>query len=208
MHRLADFSSRPNIGTVRRDMLASVIVFLVALPLCLGIARACGMPPAAGLLTGIIGGLVVGLICGSPLQVSGPAAGLIVLVAMLVRDQGPAALAVVLVLAGIIQIAAGFLKLGQWFRAVSPAVIEGMLAGIGLLIFAGQFHLMIDDVKRSDGLADMLAIPVSVGKMFHPGGGVYHLAGLIATVTIAVLVIWKLAVPKKWQIFPAPLVAV
>ena len=130
--------------TLPRDALASVVVFLVALPLCMGIAIASGMPPAKGLFTGIIGGLVVGLIAGAPLQVSGPAAGLAVLVFELVRTHGMAALGPVLLLAGLIQLAAGTLRLGGWFRVTAPAVVYGMLAGIGILIVLSQLHVMID----------------------------------------------------------------
>lgn len=86
--------------TLPRDLMASVVVFLVALPLCMGIAIASGMPPAKGLLTGIVGGLVVGFLAGSPLQVSGPAAGLAVLVFELVRTYGVAMLGPILLLAG------------------------------------------------------------------------------------------------------------
>ncbi|WP_134554744.1 SulP family inorganic anion transporter, partial [Pseudomonas aeruginosa] len=93
--------------TLPRDLMASVVVFLVALPLCMGIAIASGMPPAKGLLTGIVGGLVVGFLAGSPLQVSGPAAGLAVLVFELVRTYGVAMLGPILLLAGAIQLLAG-----------------------------------------------------------------------------------------------------
>ena len=120
--------------TLPRDLMASVVVFLVALPLCMGIAIASGMPPAKGLLTGIVGGLVVGFLAGSPLQVSGPAAGLAVLVFELVRTYGVAMLGPILLLAGAIQLLAGRLRLGCWFRVTSPAVVYGMLAGIGILI--------------------------------------------------------------------------
>src|SRR5207237_4838109 len=124
-----------------RDLTASVVAFLVAMPLGMGIAIASGVPPEKGLITGIIGGLVVGLLAGSPLQVSGPAAGLAVIVFELVRDYGASALGPILVLAGLIQFVAGILKLGGWFRAISPAVVHGMLAGIGVLIVVGQFHV-------------------------------------------------------------------
>lgn len=109
--------------TLPRDLMASVVVFLVALPLCMGIAIASGMPPAKGLLTGIVGGLVVGFLAGSPLQVSGPAAGLAVLVFELVRTYGVAMLGPILLLAGAIQLLAGRLRLGCWFRVTSPAVV-------------------------------------------------------------------------------------
>src|SRR5262245_29212079 len=126
------------------DILASVVVFLVALPLCMGISIASGVPPALGLVTGIIGGVVVGFLSGSPLQVSGPAAGLAVLVWELVREHGLETLGPILMVAGLLQLAAGQFRVGQWFRAMSPAVIHGMLAGIGVLIFASQFHVMLD----------------------------------------------------------------
>lgn len=147
-----------------KDLLASVVVFFVALPLCLGIAIASGVPIAAGLITGIVGGLVVGTLAGSPLQVSGPAAGLTVLVFAMVQKQGVEILGPVVLLAGGIQIVAGGLQMGPWFRAVSPAVIRGMLAGIGVLIFASQFHVMIDDGPKKDGLTNLFTIPEAVRK--------------------------------------------
>src|SRR3712207_1790362 len=135
-------------GSWKNDLLASVVVFLVALPLCMGIAIASGVPAekaaSVGILTGIVGGLVVGFLSGSPLQVSGPAAGLSVIVFELVQRYGWEGVGVVVLTAGLAQLAAGALGLGLWFRAVSPAVIQGMLAGIGVLIFASQFHVMVD----------------------------------------------------------------
>lgn len=97
-------------GAFMRDLSASLVVFLVALPLCMGIALASGMPPAAGLVTGMVGGLVVGFLAGQPLQVSGPAAGLAVIVFELVREHGIAALGPLLMIAGAIQLVAGLLK--------------------------------------------------------------------------------------------------
>src|SRR5438445_13789411 len=88
------------LANLKHDFPASLVVFLVALPLCMAIAVASGMPAAAGLITGIVGGMIVGCLAGSPMQVSGPAAGLIVLVAGVVDQHGPALLAVILALAG------------------------------------------------------------------------------------------------------------
>src|SRR4051812_18543768 len=104
------------LSSARDDFLASVVVFLVALPLCMGIAIASGVDPAAGILTGIIGGLVVGSLAGSPLQVSGPAAGLTVLVYQIVKDEqlGAPMLGVIVLGAGLLQLAAGLFRLGQW----------------------------------------------------------------------------------------------
>jgi MFS superfamily sulfate permease-like transporter len=150
--------------TFKSDLLSSIVVFLVALPLCMGIAIASGVPVVAGLITGMVGGIVVGLLAGAPLQVSGPAAGLTVIVFGIVQQHGQAVLSMAVLLAGLMQIAAGLGKLGQWFRAVSPAVIKGMLAGIGVLILGSQFHVMVDDKPRKDGLRNLLAIPEAVYK--------------------------------------------
>ncbi len=147
-----------------RDALASIVVFLVALPLCMGIAIASGVPIAAGLATGIIGGIVVGMFAGAPLQVSGPAAGLTVIVLGIVQQQGLETLGLVVLVAGGLQIAAGLTGVGQWFRAVSPAVVEGMLAGIGVLIFAGQFHVMVDSSPHRHGWENIYELPAAVRK--------------------------------------------
>ena len=151
-----------------QDLPASFVVFLVALPLCMGIAIASGVPVAAGLITGIVGGLVVGWLAGCPLQVSGPAAGLTVIVYEAVQTYGLQSLGLIVLFAGLIQITAGALRLGQWFRAVSPAVIKGMLAGIGFLIMASQFHVMIDDAPKGSGAENLTSIPAAVAEIFAP----------------------------------------
>lgn len=152
------------VAALRGDFLPSIAVFLVALPLCMGIAIASGVPVAAGLITGIVGGILVGTLAGAPLQVSGPAAGLTVIVYGIVQQFGLEALGAVVLMAGAIQIVAGLLRLGQWFRAVSPAVIHGMLAGIGILILASQFHVMVDDAPKQSGLQNLLTLPQAIGK--------------------------------------------
>jgi MFS superfamily sulfate permease-like transporter len=194
---------------LRHDLLASIVVFLVALPLCMGIAIASGAPPAAGLITGIVGGLIVGFMAGSPLQVSGPAAGLAVIVYEIIQKHGLGMLGVILLLAGAVQLLAGLLKLGQWFRAVSPAVIHGMLAGIGVLIFVGQFHVMVDDSPRGSGLKNIAALPEAIWKGVVPvDGSAHHWAAGIGLLTIAIIVGWKALAPKKLQVVPATLLAV
>lgn len=151
-------------GFLKQDLLASIVVFFVALPLCMGVALASGAPVAAGLITGIVGGIVAGSLAGCPLQVSGPAAGLTVIVYEVIQRLGLEMLGLVVLLAGVLQIVAGALRLGPWFRAVSPAVIHGMLAGIGVLIFAGQFHVMVDDKPRGSGLENLATIPQALYK--------------------------------------------
>lgn len=151
-------------NVIKHDLPASIVVFLVALPLCMGIAIASGAPVAAGLITGIVGGLVVALLAGSPMQVCGPAAGLTVIVYAAIQRHGLEMLGPIVLLAGLFQLAAGSFRLAQWFRAVSPAVIKGMLSGIGVLIFASQFHVMVDDAPRGTGLQNLATIPESIGK--------------------------------------------
>jgi MFS superfamily sulfate permease-like transporter len=195
-------------AVVGRDFLASIVVFLVALPLCMGVAIASGAPPALGLITGIVGGLVVGSIAGSPLQVSGPAAGMAVLVFQLVSEHGLIMLGVVGLIAGGLQLLAGVLKLGQWFRAISPSVIHGMLAGIGVLILVSQLHVMLDDKPRANGLENIAAIPEAIMKVFPVEGTVHHLAAMAGIVTIAAIVLWNQFKPKKLALLPGPLLGV
>lgn len=194
-------------ATIGSDALASIVVFLVALPLCMGVSIASGVPPTSGLITGIVGGLIVGFIAGSPLQVSGPAAGLTVLVWQLVQHQGMAMLGVIVLLAGLIQLLAGILRLGQWFRAVSPAVIHGMLAGIGVLIFASQFHVMIDKKPIGSGVENFTGIPSVLIDTFSAGGTSIQ-ALYIGLLTILIIVLWNMFAPAKIKVLPGPLLAV
>lgn len=195
-------------ANLRHDLPASLVVFLVALPLCMGVAVASGVPPALGLVTGIVGGIVVGALAGSPLQVSGPAAGLTVLVWELIQAHGIKMLGPIVLAAGLVQLLAGAMKLGPWFRAVSPAVVHGLLAGIGVLIVAGQFHVMVDDKPRGGGLQNLLAIPEAIWKAVSPLEGTsHHWAALVGVVTIGIMVAWAYA-PKALKFLPAPLVAV
>ncbi len=197
----------PTLSVMGRDLTASIVVFLVAMPLCMGIAIASGVPPEKGLITGIIGGLVVGMFAGSPLQVSGPAAGLAVIVFELVRDQGLSALGPILILAGAIQVVAGVFRLGGWFRAISPAVVHGMLAGIGVLIVVGQFHVMFDEKPLPSGLKNLAAIP---SRLFGLSSdiGATEVAIALALFTLAVMLGWEKFRPKALRLVPGALLGV
>ena len=202
------------LGNLKNDLPASLVVFLVALPLCMAISVASGMPVAAGLITGIVGGAVVGWFSGSPLQVSGPAAGLIVLVSGVIGYydsrvpgvSGAAMLAVILCLAGFMQVLAGLLRLATWFRAVSPSVIQGMLAGIGAIILFGQFHALFDLPAHSGGLANILAIPETLASLLVTGGATLHALSLgVLTFGILISGIFMATSPSRpasWS--PAP----
>jgi MFS superfamily sulfate permease-like transporter len=209
MEKKMTITDLKNNRSITNDLLASFVVFLVALPLCMGIAIASGAPPARGLITGMVGGIIVGAIAGSPLQASGPAAGLAVVVAELIRDYGIEMLGPVLLLAGLIQLVAGIFKLGQVFRAMSPAVIYAMLAGIGVLIVVSQFHVMIDDQPRAHGIENLIAIPEAIYKsIFPPDGSSHHIAALIGIVTIVILVLWEKFKPQRLKLLPGALIAV
>ncbi len=187
-------------GVGKADLFASLVVFLVALPLCVGIAIASGVPAELGLVTGIVGGLVAGALPGSSLQVSGPAAGLTVLVYEAVRVYGIEVLGVLVLGAGLVQLGLGVLRLGRWFRAVSVAVVQGMLAGIGLVLVAGQVYALGDVGAPGSGLgklAGLVALPGLVDPVALSVGGA----------TMVVLLLWP-----RWKrgarLVPAPLVAV
>jgi MFS superfamily sulfate permease-like transporter len=191
-----------------RDFTASIVVFLVAMPLCMGIAIASGVPPEKGLITGIIGGVVVGLLAGSPLQVSGPAAGLAVIIFEFVRENGLEALGPVLLLAGLLQLVAGALKLGGLFRAISPAVVHGMLAGIGALIVIGQFHILFDQKPLSSGLENMAMMPARVLGLDFANVAATELALALGVLTIAVMLGWEKLRPRSMGLVPGALLGV
>ncbi len=190
---------------LRQDFTASLVVFLVALPLCVGVAVASGVPAELGLVTGIVGGIVTGLLPGSSLQVSGPAAGLTVLVFEAVSEFGLPALGVVVLCAGLLQIALGALRLGRWFRAISVSVVEGMLAGIGLVIIAGQLYAAAGLKAPASGIGKIAGLP---GAAAHALGSTEALASLaVGAGTIAVMVLWK-RLPAGARTVPGALAAV
>ncbi|GAA2346046.1 SulP family inorganic anion transporter [Streptomyces cuspidosporus] len=192
-------------GTFRADFTASLVVFLVAVPLCVGVAVASGVPAELGLITGIVGGLVTGLLPGSSLQVSGPAAGLTVLVYEAVEEYGLAALGVLVLISGLLQLAMGVLRLGRWFRAISVAVVQGMLAGIGLVLIAGQLYALADAKAPSSGLGKLGGLPGLVADVAGSSAALKAVA--VGAGTIAVLVLWPLW-KRGAQVLPAPLAAV
>ena len=189
---------------LKSDLPASIIVFFVAVPLCLGIALASGAPLFAGIIAGIVGGIIVGIVSGSPLGVSGPAAGLAVIVLTSIAALGswPAFLLAV-VLAGILQLIMGFAKAGFIAYFFPSSVIKGMLTGIGLLIILKQIPHAIGYDKDAEGdlsyfQTDGGTTLSSITKAFEvitPG------ALLIAAISIAILVLWDKVLTKKHKIF-------
>ena len=144
-------------NTLRQDALAGVVVFLVALPLCLGIAQASGLPPFVGLLTGIIGGIAVTALSPSRFAVSGPAAGLVTIVVAAIETLGSfSAFLTALALAGVLQLLLGVLRAGRFISLVPASVIKGMLAAIGILLIVQQIPVALgteEEIRLTD-LAD------------------------------------------------------
>ncbi|MEU1674638.1 SulP family inorganic anion transporter [Streptomyces roseifaciens] len=190
---------------LRRDVLASLVVFLVALPLCVGVAVASGVPAELGLITGIVGGLVVGAMPGSSLQVSGPAAGLTVLVFEAVQEFGLGVLGAIVLATGLAQIALGAVRFGRWFRAISVAVVQGMLAGIGLVLIFGQLYTMAGIKQPRSGVDKIVGIPGLIADIATDRTALTAFA--VGAGTMVVLVLWKKA-PAKARVLPGPLVAV
>ncbi len=197
----------------RHDLPAGLVVFLVALPLCLGISLASGAPLFAGILAGVIGGIVVGFLSGSQISVSGPAAGLITIVLGAIQGLGFEGFLAALVLAGVLQLVMGYLKAGVIGYYFPSAVIKGMLAGIGLILILKQFpHAMGYDQDvmgeeaffQFDGETTFSEIWISLTS-FAPG------ALIIALVSLAILIFWERPAMQRRPIsrlIPGALVAV
>ncbi|MFE3328800.1 SulP family inorganic anion transporter [Streptomyces sp. NPDC059176] len=201
----ATSGSATRFAYLRQDFTASVVVFLVALPLCVGVAVASGVPAELGLVTGIVGGIATGLMRGSSLQVSGPAAGLTVLVFEAVREFGLPVLGVIVLATGALQILMGALRLGRYFRAISVSVVEGMLAGIGLVLIAGQLYVMTAATAPASGTGKLAALP---STFLRAAGSPTAVASFfVGAGAITVLVLWK-RVPRMLRTVPAPLAAV
>lgn len=198
----------------KNDLPAGLVVFLVALPLCLGIALASGAPLFSGIITGVIAGLVVSLLSGSQLSVSGPAAGLTVIVLNAITELGSfETFLLALCIAGILQLLMGFLKAGAIGLYFPTPVIKGMLAAIGLILISTQIsHFFGVD---ADAFVDELNIENAKGftvgsfgyiiNHIHPG------ALLVGAISLAILILWELPFIKKRKLFklmPGALIAV
>ncbi|MDQ0600080.1 carbonic anhydrase [Streptomyces canus] len=186
------------------DVSASIAVFLIALPLSLGIALATGAPLQAGLVAAGVGGLVAGRLGGSPLQVSGPAAGLTVVTADLIHRYGWRTTCAITVLAGLAQLGLGCLRVARSALAVSPAIVHGMLAGIGVTIAVAQLHIVLGGTPQSSVLANLQSLPAQLAQV-RPA------AVSVSALTLALLLLWPRIPGRAGRLLrriPAALVAV
>lgn len=190
---------------LKHDLPASIVVFFVAVPLCLGIALASGAPLFAGIIAGIVGGIVVGIASGSPLGVSGPAAGLAVIVLTSIDSLGGSweAFLTAVVLAGLIQLILGYAKAGFIAYFFPSSVIKGMLTGIGLLIILKQIPHALGWDKDVEG--DLGFIQRDGGntfsEIFTAFQNVTTGALLIAVLSLAILILWDTKLTKKHKLF-------
>ncbi len=200
-----------NSFNLQRDLIAGLVVFLVALPLCLGVALASNAPPIAGILAGIVGGILVGLISGSHTSVSGPAAGLTAVVAAQIASLGSfQAFLAAVVIAGIIQVGMGIFRAGIIANFFPLSVIKGLLAAIGVILILKQIpHLLGHDTdpmgeksfQQADG-ENTFSELLSAALDLHPG------AIIVGVVSIAIILLWDKIKALKQSPIPAPLVVV
>jgi MFS superfamily sulfate permease-like transporter len=197
---------------LRHDLPAGLSVFLVALPLCLGIALASGAPIYAGLLSGIVGGLVVTFISGSQLAVSGPAAGLTTLVAASIISLGDyKVFLLAVIIAGLFQILLGLLKLGVIANYFPSSVIKGMLAAIGLMLIFKQIPLALGYDQPdfwSGGFIHLFSAKNPFGNLKNFNQHITKGTILISFLSLIILILLQLPSAKKMKIIPAPLIVV
>ena len=186
------------LGSLFKSNFASgLVVFLVALPLCLGIALASGAPPLSGVLAGIVGGIVIGSLSTSHISVSGPAAGLAAIILAAITELGSFELFLCAgLIAGAIQLLLGFIRAGSLAEYIPVSVIEGMLAGIGVIIIMKQIPFALGSNGSLDNPAALFA-DIHTGSL------------LVAGVSMAILIVWdKIPALKNIKALPAALVAV
>jgi MFS superfamily sulfate permease-like transporter len=196
----------------KSDLLSGMVVFLVALPLCLGIAVASGAPPFAGIICGVIAGIVVGYLSGSNVSVSGPAAGLIAILLAAITDLGYEPFLVAVVIAGLIQLALGIVKAGSISSYFPTCVIEGMLVAIGIIIIKKEIPHAIGYDKAHEG--DFFALEKGSETGFFTeiinSINYAHLGAIIVTVvSLAILFAFnKISFLKKIKVIPGALIVV
>lgn len=196
---------------LKPNFASGLVVFLVALPLCLGIALASGAPPLSGIIAGIIGGIVVGFLSTSNISVTGPAAGLTAIVLASITQLGAFELFLCAgIIAGIVQLILGFLRAGSISNYIPTSVIEGMLAGIGVIIILGQIPHALGFEKDAEGSVGLFENGLNIGPYISELISNIHLGAiLIFAISLAILIIWdKIPFLKKIKMLPAALIAV
>ena len=199
------------ISTIPRDLTAGVVVALVALPLCLGIALASNAPLFSGLIAGIVGGIVVGSLSGSQTSVSGPAAGLTAIVAAQIATLGSfQAFLAAVVLAGVMQVGLGLARSGALARFFPSSVIKGLLAAIGIILILKQIPHLVGHDADPEGEMSFLQPDQqnTFSELLSTFSDLHIGAAVIGLASVAILLIWDRIKPLKNSVLPAPLVVV
>lgn len=198
------------IGGIKENFPSGLVVFLVALPLCLGIALASGAPPLSGIIAGIVGGLVVGSISNSNISVSGPAAGLTAIVLTAITDLGAFELFLCAgIIAGLLQLILGFIRAGSISNYFPNNVIEGMLAAIGIIIILKQIPHALGFDKDYEGHESIFDNGLNFGYFTELFGAIQPGAIIITLISVAILITWdKVPALKRIKMLPGALVAV
>jgi SulP family sulfate permease len=190
------------LDNIRQDLPASIVVFFVAMPLCLGIALASGAPLFAGVIAGIVGGVVVGTASGSALGVSGPAAGLAVIVFAAINDLGWEAFLLSVIIAGLIQVAMGYFRMGIIAYYFPSSVIKGMLTGIGVIIILKQIpHALGYDADYEGDLSFQTGDATTFSTLERAMEAITPGALLISLVSLFILVLWDAVLIDKHKVF-------
>lgn len=197
-------------GGIKENFPSGLVVFLVALPLCLGIALASGAPPLSGIIAGIIGGLVVGFLSNSNISVTGPAAGLTAIVLTAITDLGAFELFLCAgIIAGLLQLVLGFIRAGSISNYFPTNVIEGMLAGIGIIIILTQIPHALGYDKDFEGNETLFANGFNQNYFTELFSAIHPGAVIVTLVSVAILIAWdKVPALKKIKLVPGALVAV
>lgn len=198
------------VGGIKQNFPSGLVVFLVALPLCLGIALASGAPPLSGVIAGIVGGLVIGYFSNSNISVSGPAAGLTAIVLTAITDLGAFELFLCAgIIAGFLQLILGFIRAGSISNYFPNNVIEGMLAGIGIIIILTQIPHALGFDKDFEGNESLFANGFNPDYFSEILAGVNLGAIIVTFVSVSILLAWDyFSVLKKIKMIPGALVAV
>jgi MFS superfamily sulfate permease-like transporter len=199
---------------IPQNFLSGLVVFIIALPLSLGVALASNMPPVTALVSSVIGGVLVGIFTGSPLMVSGPAAGLSAMVLGFVNQFGVEGVFKITLLAGIFQMILGICKMGKVVLLIPKTVLEGVLSAIGLIILIGQCHILLGQSIPGAPIQNLLGLPHALMVSFSPDSVnllPFKAAALIGFMGIFVQILWPLMIKKalpKLSAIPSALPAV
>ena len=201
------------IGEIPRNLFSGFVVSLIALPLGLGLALASGAPPISGIIAAIVGGIVVSLIGGSKVTITGPGNGLVVVILSAITVlgngdmyQGYLYTLAAIVISGILLIILGFLRMGALGDFFPSSAIQGMLAAIGIGIFAKQIHVMLGNLDAKGSIVELLIqVPEGIFNFLKTDNSSMFYAGLIGIISLLIMVFYSKIRNRYFQLIPAPM---